>query len=189
MFIKRGDFVRDFNQTMKVLYIDYYIYIGECANAKKQFDECFELLNQSEKEKYKYRMNQMDPNNIRRDKISFNDFIKISSEVEKREQEIDRIMKEVTKKVISDIETFFKIKSVAELKAYKKYAKKMLKTIGHLMYKNLYIASKLLIKNLKIADSYNNEYAKNKDPRFQMNGRQLADLYIRFIEFINNEGD
>jgi len=181
--------VRDFKQAIKVLYIDYYIYIGEYANAKKQFDECSELLNQKEKEKYEYRMNQIDPNNKRHDKISFNDFIRISSEVEKREQEIDRIMKEVTKKVISDIEAFLKIEDISELKAYMKYAKKMLKTTKHLMYKNLYLASKLVMKNLKIADFYNNENEKYMDPRFQMNSRKIADLYIRFNKYINNKGD
>jgi len=181
--------VRDFKQAIRVLYIDYYIYIGEYTNAKKQYDECFELLNQNEKEKYEYRMNQMDLNNKRYDKISFNDFVKISNEVEKREQEIDRIMKEVTNKVISDIEAFLEIEDISELKAYMKYSKKMLKTTKHLMYKNLYLASKLLIKNLKIADSYKNANAKNMNPRFQMNSRKIADLYIRFNKYINNNGD
>ena len=181
--------MRDFKQAIRITYIDYYIYIGEYSSALKQYNECIELLTEDEKNKFDYRMRQMDPNNQRNNKITFEVFMKNYNEIEKREQEIDLLMEKVTDKVIKDIETFLDIQDINGLKEFKKYSKIMLKSTRHLMYKNLYLASKLLIKNLKIADSYKNEYTKNLDPRFQSNGRKIADLIIRFNRYINNKGD
>jgi hypothetical protein len=182
-------FVRDFKQAMRIMYIDYYIYLGEYSNAVKQYNDCLEIMTVEEKDKFDYRMHQMDPNNQRKNKITFEEFLKHYTEIEKREQEIDALMIRITEKVIQDIEQFFKAENIKELKTYKKYAKKMLKSTKHLMYKNLILACDLLIKNLKIAKSYNNTPAKNNDIRFQINSRRLSDLIIRFNKYINNKGD